>query len=147
MKYRNIHDIVGGIALIILGLGAVFYAQRYEFGDLNRMGPGYFPVALGIILTVLGFVIAIPAFFQSGEPIHVDWVPLVVVMASLAIFAFTLKALGIVVATVLATLFSSLASEFSWRARILVSLSIAALTYIIFIFGLSMVLPVWPWSH
>ena len=147
MKHRNIHDIVGGIALIILGLGAVIYAQRYEFGDLNRMGPGYFPVALGIILTVLGFVIAIPAFFQSGEPIHVDWVPLVVVMASLTIFAFTLKTLGIVVATVLATLFSSLASEFSWRARILVSLSIAALTYIIFIFGLSMILPVWPWSH
>jgi hypothetical protein len=146
MKHRNYHDIIGGIALVALGLAAAVYAQRYEFGELNRMGPGYFPVALGVILAVLGLLIAIPAFFQEGSPIHVDWAPLFVVMASLLIFALTLKSLGIIVATVLATLCASLVSEFSWRARLLLSLVIATLTYIVFILGLAMVLPAWPWS-
>ena len=146
MKHRNTHDIVGGLALTILGIAAALYAQRYEFGELNRMGPGYFPVALGIILAVLGLLIAIPAFFKEGTPIHVDWMPLTMVLGSLLIFAFAVKSLGLIVATVLSVLCSSLVSDFTWRSRLIVAFAIAALTYAVFLLGLAIVLPAWPWS-
>jgi hypothetical protein len=147
MKHRDTHDIIGGFGLVALGIFVVIYAQQYEFGDLNRMGPGYFPVALGIIITVLGLIIGIPALFREGEKIHIDWVPLFLVIGSLASFALTLKALGIIFATALSVMISSLATEMSWRGRILLGAGIAGFTYLVFIAGLGMILPTWPWSH
>jgi hypothetical protein len=147
MKIRDRHDIIGGFTLTALGIFVIVYAQRYEFGDLNRMGPGYFPVALGVLLTVLGLIIAIPALFRDGERIHFDLAPFLLVVGSLSAFAVALKPLGIVLATMISVVISSMASEMSWIARGLLAIGIAAITYGVFIFGLSMVIPVWPWSH
>lgn len=147
MKHRDAHDIFGGLALAALGLFAFFYAQSYEFGELNRMGPGYFPVALGVILAALGLLIAIPAFFREGSPIHVEWKTFVLVLVSLVVFALTLKVLGLLLATALSVLIASLADrEIRWKGRIFLATGIAAVTYVVFSLGLSMVLPIWPWS-
>jgi hypothetical protein len=68
-------------------------------------------------------------------------------MLSLVLFSFTLKTWGVVFATMAAVFISSMADRgIGWRARLLLSVGVAALTYVIFIMGLSMVLPVWPWS-
>ena len=148
MSHKDTHDIVGGLALTALGVFAAVYARQYEFGELNRMGPGYFPVALGVIVAVLGLIIAIPAFFRRGQPIHVEWKTFALVMASLVAFALTLKVLGLVLATVLAVIISSLADNNTrWKGRLIISAGVAAITYVVFIGGLSMVLPVWPWSN
>lgn len=148
MSHKDTHDIVGGLALTALGTFAAIYAQEYEFGELNRMGPGYFPVALGVIVAVLGLFIAVPAFFRRGEPIHVEWKTFGLVMASLVVFALTLKVLGLMVATLLAVIIASLADrETRWKGRLIIALGVAAITYLVFIVGLTMVLPVWPWSN
>lgn len=148
MKHKDYHDIAGGLALSALGVFAAVYAQRYEFGDLNRMGPGYFPVALGIALALLGLLIAIPAFFRHGHAIHVEWKTFALVIGSLLVFAFTLKTLGLIVATVAAVVVSTLADrETRWKGRLLIAGGVAALAYLVFVLGLSMVLPIWPWSN
>ncbi len=149
MAHKDMRDIVGGILLTVLGTFAAWHAyQTYDIGELNRMGPGYFPVALGSLLAVLGLLIAIPAWFRQGEPIRVEWRTLALVAASIAIFALTLKTLGLVVATVLAVLASTLADrEISWRARAMVAAGVALVTYLVFSLGLGMILPVWPWSY
>ena len=142
------HQIVGGLALTALGVFAAIHGQQYEFGELNRMGPGYFPVALGVIVAILGLFIAVPAFFRRGQPIHVEWKTFGLVVASLVAFALTLKVLGLMLATMLAVIISSLAyKETRWKGRILIAVGVAAITYLVFILGLSMVLPVWPWSN
>lgn len=146
MKNKDLQDIVGGLGLMALGLFVAFYAQRYDFGSLTRMGPGYFPVVLGIILAVLGFFIALPAFFRSGEKIQIDWLPLFCVLGSLVAFSLLLKVIGLVLTAALSAAIASMASPMPWRSRLLLSVGIAAITYAVFILGLSMVIPVWPWS-
>jgi hypothetical protein len=140
-------DVVGGLAVTALGIFAAIYAQKYEFGDLNRMGPGYFPVALGVVLALLGLLIAIPAFMRHGEPIVVKWKTFALVLGSIAAFALTLKVLGLILATALAVMISSLAdNETRWKGRILLAIGVAAITYLVFGFALGMVLPAWPWN-
>ena len=148
MSQRDTRDVIGGLGLSALGLFAAWYAHgQYELGDLQRMGPGYFPLALGLILAVLGLLVAIPAWFRRGEPITVAWKTLGLVTLSIIVFAFLLKTVGIVVATMVSVLVSSLAdSHISWRARLGVAIGVAAVTWLVFILGLSMVIPVWPWS-
>lgn len=148
MTNRDTRDILGGLSLAALGLFAAWYAQQnFDIGNLTRMGPGFFPVGLGLILAVLGVFIALPAFFRGGERTSVQWKTLALVTASLCVFAFTLKPMGLVFATFVAALTSSLADrEITWRNRFLVSGGVSLITYLVFSLGLGMVLPVWPWS-
>jgi uncharacterized protein YybS (DUF2232 family) len=147
MTPQDRQDIIGGLALTALGVFAAVHAQTYDFGSLNRMGPGYFPVALGVILALLGLLIAIPAFRRRGQPIQVEWKTFALVMGSIVAFALTLKLLGLVLATALAVIISSLADhETRWKGRLVLAAGVSAVTYVVFSLGLSMVLPIWPWS-
>src|SRR6185312_5466733 len=61
-------DYIGGSLMVLLGLGVILQGTTYEIGALTRMGPGYFPVALGVILVALGLAIAVGAkFVLVGE--------------------------------------------------------------------------------
>ncbi len=149
MTKRDTRDIIGGLVMIALGAFAAFYAQRYEFGALNRMGPGYFPVALGILLAVLGLLIALPAWFRPHVPgDSARWKVLAIIIGSVVFFALTLKPLGLILSTALAVFISTLADpDITWKVRGNVSVGVAIITWIVFSFGLSMVLPTWPWSN
>lgn len=147
MKNRDTRDLVGGILLIAIGIFAALHARQYELGELQRMGPGYFPTALGILLAILGFFVAVPALFREGTSIKIEWKSLFWVMVSILIFAALLNHLGMIFTSVLAVIASSMASDIKWKARLILSGCIAAITYLIFSFGLGMVIPVWPWSY
>jgi hypothetical protein len=148
MRHRDTQDLVGGLALTALGLFAAYYAhEHYEIGNLRRMGPGFFPVSLGLTLAVLGVLVALPAWFRQGPVIQPSWKTLSLVTLSLVVFSFTLKSLGLIAATSLAVLLSSMADRgVHWRTRGLLCAGVSAVTYLIFIMGLGMLLPVWPWS-
>jgi hypothetical protein len=89
----------------------------------------------------------LPAWFRQGPVIRPAWATLGLVMLSLVIFSFTLKTLGVVFATMVAVFISSMADRgIGWKSRLLLCVGVAVTTYVIFIMGLSMVLPVWPWS-
>jgi len=148
MSQRDTRDLVGGLGLAALGCFAAWYTHtEYELGDLQRMGPGYFPFALGLMLAVLGLMVALPAWFRRGESIQVAWKTLALVTTGIVVFAVLLKTLGILLATAVSVLIASLADQqISWRARLLVALGVAAVTWGVFIYGLGMVIPTWPWS-
>ncbi|MDW8335597.1 MAG: tripartite tricarboxylate transporter TctB family protein [Tepidimonas sp.] len=145
---RDGRDIVGGVLMAAIGAAAALYAQaEYELGELRNMGPGFFPVVLGWVLAVLGLLIAVPALLRQGEAITVAWRAAACVVGSLVVFGLLLKPAGMVLATVAAVLVASLADDrFTWRTRLITAAAIAALAWLIFIAGLGMVLPTWPWS-
>jgi hypothetical protein len=148
MWNRDYRDVIGGLAMMAIGIFVAWHAyQEYDMGQLNRMGPGFFPVSLGVLLAVLGLFITIPALLREGSPVKVELKTLVLVTVSIGVFALLLKPLGIIFATVVAVLVSSLADrQITWKGRIAVAVGVAAVTWVVFIKGLSMVLPVWPWS-
>lgn len=140
----NLRDVLGGVLLVALGLFVAFYSRRYSMGSLASMGPGYFPTVLGILLSVLGAVIAIPALFQTGESIRLQLKNLFFVITSLLVFAFGLETLGMVLTTFLTIILATLATTVSWKFRIGLSLGGSLLTYLVFIVALKMLVPVWP---
>ncbi len=61
-------DYYGGALMIFIGLAAVYAGTRYQLGTLARMGPGFFPTAVGAILAAIGLVIALSARPAVDEP-------------------------------------------------------------------------------
>lgn len=60
--------------MMFIGLVAISEGQRYGIGTLTRMGPGFFPVALGAVLIFLGILIAGVAY-ASDEPDSETFLP------------------------------------------------------------------------
>jgi uncharacterized protein YggT (Ycf19 family) len=117
--------------VIFAGLGVAFAigALGYELGSLLEMGPGYLPLALGLVLAGLGVATVVKAYVAPdpavGEPpgggpqdavgpdggvsdadapdprplAGLQWRPVVAVFAAVTFFALTVDGLGLLLAT------------------------------------------------
>lgn len=147
MTEKDHRDLIGGALMTAIGLFAVVFGQQYDMGSAARTGPGLFPVALGALLALLGVAIAVPAWARRGEAIHIEWRAAAIVLGAVVVFAIALRPLGLIPATLLATFLSSLADRnMGWRGRIMLAITVTALTVLIFITGLEMILPLWWWA-
>ena len=66
MKIKNQKDLLAGLMFLAFGLAFVIIAgTNYQMGTAVRMGPAYFPILLGGLLAVLGFIIFARSFFSN----------------------------------------------------------------------------------
>lgn len=143
---RDWADICGGAVMALLGAGAAIHAGiRLEFGTLRAMGPGFFPVTLGVLLAGLGAFIAIFAWRRAAEATPIRWLDAGAVIASILIFGLGMSWLGVVLACFLAVLIASVpAPHGGWLWRVVLAGAVTALVVLVFILGLRMNLPLWP---
>lgn len=147
MQQHDFRDLVGGVLLTALGVFVAAYAYtRYPLGSMGRIGPAAYPMALGVLLSILGAAIAIPAWNRRAELPGVQFRSAGLVLTSILAFALMLRPLGLVAATFTAVIISSLADrETTWPFRIALAFAISLLTVLIFGVALGMSLRVWPW--
>ena len=146
-KKGNQPDVAFGLFLIGLSSIALFELRGLESGTAAEMGTAYVPRTLSSILLITGIVYAVRGFLQrTFEAIpSVQWKSFGFVLASISSFAFTLETIGLFGATILMTIFASLANEKPrWVEVILFAIVMAAFTVVIFILGLNLPLPIWP---
>lgn len=67
MRRINRRDFYCGLLLMFIGIGAAAESLNYQIGTLARMGPGYLPLALGILLTLTGGVIMVTPSAETGK--------------------------------------------------------------------------------
>jgi hypothetical protein len=60
-RHRFGKDHLGGALLVLMGGATVVLGVGYRMGTLNRMGPGYIPVVLGVLMVLVGVAIALTA--------------------------------------------------------------------------------------
>ena len=143
---RDWADIIGGGVLAASGAAAALWAwSHYELGTLRAMGPGAFPMALGLCLAVLGLCVALPALGRSGTAVRFQPGATVAVLAAILVFGLGLRPLGLVAATALSVLIAAIPAPrpgLGWR--LILSAAVTALTLVVFSYGLQMTLPLWP---
>ena len=73
-RFKLKRDYYAGALMLLLGVGAAVVGSGYKFGTLARMGPGFMPVVLGVVLAFLGILIAVTAL-ASSEPDDAKFLP------------------------------------------------------------------------
>lgn len=148
MQLRNRQDFWSGVMFIALGLGFAWQANSYQMGTAARMGPGYFPFWLGLVLAIIGAVVLLGSMTKKAEETHVakfEWRILLLVVGSVVLYAFALRPLGIYLSVALLVIISSLAShEFSWKVAVGNAIFLVVFSYLAFIKGLGLIFPLWP---
>lgn len=148
MRIKQQKDFWSGVMFLALGLAFVGFAQSYALGTAQRMGPGYFPTVLGGLLAILGLIVAIKGLARAepgGDVERFHFGPLAVVLGAVALFALLLRPAGLVAALLVLIGVSAYAShEFRVREVIPLAAFLVLLVLAVFIWGLGMVVPVWP---
>ncbi|AYD63030.1 MAG: tripartite tricarboxylate transporter TctB family protein [Achromobacter sp.] len=148
MQLRNRQDFWSGVMFIALGLGFAWQASSYQMGTAARMGPGYFPFWLGIVLALLGAIVLLGSLSKKAQETHVDkfdWRIVFLVVGSVVLYGFILKPLGIYLSVFILVVVSSLAShEFSLKVAVANAVFLVVFSYLAFVKGLGLIFPLWP---
>ena len=157
MKIKSQKDFFSGLMFMGVGVAFAWGATNYNIGNGARMGPGYFPMLLGILLSLIGAVITFKATVvetENGDKIGKwAWKPLFFILLANLVFGVLLAglptlgipAMGLIVAIYALTFIASLAgSEFSAKAVFVLATILAVGSYVAFILALKLQFPVWP---
>jgi hypothetical protein len=157
VKIKSQKDFFSGLMFTIVGIAFAVGATNYSLGSAARMGPGYFPLMLGVILAMLGGVIIFKAMTvpsETGDKIGKwAWKPLGYVLGANVLFGLLLgglpsiglPAMGLIVAIYGLTFVSSMGGErFNFREVLILSTILAVISYLAFVELLNLQFQVWP---
>jgi hypothetical protein len=148
MQVKNKQNFWSGVMFIIIGSAFAWKSLDYSMGTAARMGPGYFPHWLGVLMAILGVLILLGSLSKKAATTEVDKFDfriVAIITASVVVFAFILRPAGLVVSMLVLVIISAMAShEFTWKVTIANAIFLAILCYLAFIVGLKLVFPIWP---
>jgi Tripartite tricarboxylate transporter TctB family len=157
MQIKSQKDFYSGLMFLIVGLAFALLARNYNVGTGARMGPGYFPQLLGVLLAVLGAIVTFNSFrakIEGGDPIgSFAWRPLCYIIGANLVFgillgglpSIKLPAMGLIAGIYALTFISSLAGDsFKFKEVFVLSTILAIGSYLAFIVLLKLQFPVWP---
>ena len=149
MKVKSQKDFWSGLMFLVVGVAFAWGALECQFGSSARPGPGYFPFGLGLLMALLGAFILFESLTietEDGERIgDIAWKPLLIILLSVVLFGVLLPWAGMVVALPVLVITTSLASdEFTWVATLVSSAFLTVFSWLVFIKGLGLTIPLWP---
>lgn len=157
MKLKNQKDFFSG--LMFMGIGGAFAggATTYQVGEAAQMGPGFFPLCLGILLAFLGVLITFKSLVLEsvgGEKIGA-WAgrPLFFIISANLAFGVLLGGLpsmgwppmGLIAAIYALVFMASMAQpRMTFQVTLMLASGLAIGSYVVFVMALKLQLPVWP---
>jgi hypothetical protein len=148
-RRRSFPDVLAGGIFVLIGGAFVAGSLGYEPGTPLRMGPGAFPLLVGLVVAALGLAIVVKGLI-AGEAVafgSIPWRAVAAIVLAVLFFGLTVRGLGFVPASAVTALLTALAGT---RVRLLTAVAVAAgLTVagtLIFVVGLQLRIPLWgPW--
>ena len=157
MNIKSQKDFFSGLMFMGVGLAFAWGATTYSVGQGARMGPGYFPLYLGVLMTILGAAITFSSLVVEsvgGDKVGKwAWKPLFFIILANLLFGVLLAglpsvgipAMGLMAAIYVLTFVSSMA-ESGWKVKntFILATILAAGSYVAFIMALKLQIQVWP---
>ena len=140
---------LGGALVVTLGLAVSAKSMTYAIGTLGRMGPGFMPLALGILLTICGAGIIATARGELDERVqfNAEWRGWVCIGLGLAAFVVLARHLGLLPAALTLVFISALGDrQTKIKEAMLLAVAVAAAGVVIFWWALKIQLPLFSWA-
>jgi hypothetical protein len=143
MPIINVKDLAAGAVFAAIGLAFLAGALTLDIGSAFKMGPGYFPLVLSVLLTVIGLAVMASSINRPAETIgNVPWRGLVLILAAPVVFGVTARGLGMLIALPLSILLAASASRrIGWPVIAALVAGLTVFCVMVFAVGLGLPLP------
>jgi putative tricarboxylic transport membrane protein len=147
LKIKNPEDFWAGVLFIGFGMLAIVISRDFPMGTAMRMGPGYFPTALGGIMALLGVIITLTSFKTTGEKIKpFAWRAMFLLGLAFTIIGWGIDHIGFVPSMFAMIFCSALAGkEFKLLEVLIMSVVLIVGSIALFIYGLELPFPLFWW--
>jgi hypothetical protein len=144
---KSQEDFWAGLMFIGFGLVAIYISRDYPMGSAMRMGPGYFPTYLGVIMALLGAAITALSFRVEGERVKpFAWRAMILLAVAFAVFGWGVDHIGFVPALGALIFLSALAGrEFKLKEVLVLMAVLIVGSWALFIYGLELPFPLFWW--
>ena len=152
--------------MIVLGAVVILEGTGYQMGTLTRMGAGYVPVVLGVLLIFVGLLIAVttrrakvgptivsglvpiaPKPPKHGEYNGPQWRGWSCILAGVAAFVILGRWGGLVPATFAAVFISAMGDRNNtYKGAAILGAVLTVFCVVVFHYGLSLQLPLFQWG-
>ena len=143
-------DRVSAVLLILLGAGIVVQGLSYRMGTLTRMGAGFIPVVLGVLLALVGLAIGItaePGDFGDSKSAPTEWRGWLCIIGGVLAFVLLGVYGGLVPATFFSVFIAALGDRGNTvRDAALLAGGLVIAGALIFSYGLHLQLPLFAWG-
>jgi len=145
---RLTKDLLSGLMFLAFGAGAAVIAHGYNFGTPARMGSGFFPVVIGVIIAIMGLVLIVRSLLKpaSDEAVgEFQFRPLVFISAAIVIFGVLIEDAGLIASLAALIVVARLAGregsllELALMVAVLIAIAVG-----IFVYGLNIRLKLGP---
>ena len=148
LKIRNQRDFGAGIMYMVIGLFFAIVATQYKMGTAAKMGPGYFPFWLGVLMTLLGLLVLLKSLRASAAIEKIpkfNWRIILQITGAVVLYGLLLPRAGFLIAVVVLVFLAAGASkEFTWKGTALNAAFLVTFTYSVFVVGLKLQFPLLP---
>lgn len=139
-------DAIGGAIVLVVGLIASGISLTYPMGSSAAIGPGVFPLILGVVMSLIGVAMLGGSLNRDGTLHAMNMRATMAVFGALAVFALLIRPFGLVPAACACVVVGRLAEP---DMRLLpvgvLAIALAALCWLIFVVALGLPLPVLRW--
>jgi len=117
-------------------------------GTAAKMGPGYFPFYLGILMTLLGLLVLVKSLDAKATIESIpkfNWKIMAQITGAVVLYGLLLPKMGFLVAVVVLVFVAASASkEFTWKGTAINAAFLVTFTYSVFVVGLKLQFPLLP---
>ncbi len=149
MQYKK--DYYSGALMLLIGLFAVWSGIGYQVGTLGQMGPGFFPVSIGVLLSLTGAAIAIQAArsapAERGEALPPEWRGWICIVLSIVAFVVLGRHGGLLPATFAVVFISALGDRKNTLvSAAMLAAAISVVGVVVFWWALKVQFPLFQWG-
>lgn len=136
-------DLIGGGIVLLLGACFAVGALDYRLGTVDRMGPGYVPLMLGVIGMALGAAIMLTSLGHEGQLNDLKLRMVLPILAAILAFGLLLPRTGLLPAVFVSIFLSSLSSPKSTlKTTLILAVCVGVLVCIGFVVLLGLPIPI-----
>ncbi len=143
---RGLGELVAAASVGVLGIYLITKGFDYSVGSFRQMGPGFFPLVLGIVLAVFSVGLLAEALRAPMTAESINWRPIFFVIPAITLFGFVVPRFGLIPATVMLVLLSAL-SERAPEPKVVIGVAVglSLIAWLVFLHFLKLPLPAFRW--
>jgi hypothetical protein len=146
-------DFYAGALITLVGSAVTLHSLTYALGTLAHMGPGMFPLMLGILLTIVGtLIVGVAALTPLGSnerilPEKPSWLAWGCILAGPILFVILGKCFGLVAATFACVFVPSLGDRnATLKGSLILAAGVTFFGVLLFSYLLKLQFPLFQWN-